>query len=248
MKHLLCFILILSSYTITFGQVRQSPTPIIVNLVTPTPFINQQVVATVTPTFTATPRGPVLLEVKESSGSVNVRAEPDPNSERFGSIEFGTQYQVFRQYFLWYEFQYDLSPSGRAWVYGELVDIVGDATEIEVIDTLDDTSALLDPALQFTETALAITIIPGGIETATAGARILSVPTNINEASIEVVDLTPYPTFTYPADIVAIVPTNTNQLTSETTSSQPGQVPPLFPILMLGGFGMIGLLVSSLRG
>ena len=236
----------------TFSQVRQSPTPIIVNLVTSTPFNIQQSVATVTPTFTATPKGPVLLEARESSGNVNIRAEPDPDSERLGGISFGTQYPVLRQFYSWYELQYDLSPSGRAWVYGELVDIVGDPSEIVVVDTLEIVPTESDLDLQSTETWIAITSEPGGIQTATANARVLGVPTLVNDTEIEVdLAITPLPTFTYPSDIAAIAPTQNNlsitEADNQTQNTTPNQVPPLFSIVMLGGVGIIGLLVNSLR-
>lgn len=248
LRQIFILFIILGSYNISLAQVWQSPTPITVNLVTPTPFVNQQVIATVTPTFTATAKGPVLLEARESAGSVNVRAEPDPNGDRLGGIEFGTQYPVLRQYFAWYEFQYDLSPSGRAWVYGELVDIVGDVAEIEIIDTLDEPANSVDPNGQNTETAIAITSVPGGIETATADARVLSVPTAIQDSANQVIDLTPYPTYTYPPDIALSIPTDVARQAGRPTGNLPvGQAPPLFPILMLGGFGLVGLLVSSLR-
>lgn len=238
--------------TPTFSQVRQSPTPIIVNLITPTPFNAQQSVATVTPTFTATPKGPVLLEARESSGNVNIRAEPSPDSERLGSISFGTQYPVLRQFFSWYELQYDLSPSGRAWVYGELVDLIGDLSEIKVVDTLEIAPTQSVSDLRATETWIAIASAPGGEQTATANARVLGVPTVIDDNNI-VIDLatTPLPTFTYPSDIIAIAPTQGNFLAEEnneqTQGTPSGQIPPLFSIVMLGGFGIIGLLINSLR-
>jgi len=250
LKLLLCFVVIIGSYGIAYSQVRQSPTPITVNLVTPTPFTNQQVVATVTPTFTPTAKGPVLLEVRESAGNVNVRAEPDPNSDRLGNIEFGTQYPVLRQYFLWYEFQYELSPSGRAWVYGELVDIIGDETEIEIIDTLVDSNTQIDTDVdQITQTAIAITSIPGALETATASARILSVPTLAQDTESQLVqDSIPLPTFTYPVDaVVSLATPNSDLVATENRTQETGGLPPLFPIIMLGGFGLIGLVISSLR-
>jgi len=237
----------------SFAQVRQSPTPIIVNL--PTSLNNvQQVVATVTATFTATPKGPVLLEARESSGNVNVRAEPDPDGERLGGISFGTQYPVLRQYYSWYELQYDLSPNGRAWVYGELVDIVGDVSEINVVDVLEISPTQGNSDIQSTETWVAITSAPGGEQTATASARILGAPTIVNDSDI-VIDLavTPLPTFTYPADIIALAPTQAdftigeNGNSIETSRGSTDRIPPLFSIMMLGGFGIIGLLVNSLR-
>lgn len=236
------------------SQVLQSPTPIPVNLVTPTPFTFQQAVATVTPTFTPTPKGPVLLEARESAGSVNVRTEPDPNAQRLGSISFGTQYPVLRQYYSWYELQYETSPSGRAWVYGELVDIVGDVSEIEIIDSLE-AQATEDPSISgATQTWEAITLQPGGLQTATANARVLVVPTVVeNVLEIEaVLESSPLPTFTYPADASAIIPTQVivqqssaddNNVSLDTIK----QIPPILPIMLLGGFGIIGLLLNSLR-
>ena len=248
---LIMLYLLVFQITPSIAQVRQSPTPIIVNLITPTPNI-QQSVATVTPTFTATAKGPVLLEAKESSGNVNIRAEPDPDGERLGGITFGTQYPVLRQYYSWYELQYDLSPSGRAWVYGELVDIVGDISEIAVVDTLEVIPTQNAGDIQSTETWIAITVAPGGEQTATASARILGVPTLIENSDI-VIDLaiTPLPTFTYPSDVVAIAPTKDDFINSEndnsTQNNSTGKIPPLFAVVMLGGFGIIGLLVNSLR-
>lgn len=249
---LLLLIIIFSVFT-TVAQVRQSPTPIIVNLITPTPASLQQAIATVTPTFTPTPKGPVLLEARESAGNVNVRAEPDPNGERLGNIAFGTQYPVLRQFFSWYELQYDLSPSGRAWVYGELVDIVGDVTEIEIVDTLDQEPTQDNVSIQATETWLAITSAPGGLQTATANARVLSVPTlveeNLDTQSLDSIE--PLPTYTYPPDVILIVPTTSDEIDEdvplENESFEINQFPPIFLILILGGFGIIGLLISSLR-
>lgn len=251
-KHLnfmiVCAISISIAYS-TSAQVRPSPTPIIVNLVTPTPFSVQQAVATVTPTFTPTPIGPVLLEAREAAGSVNIRAEPDPNSERLGSISFGTQYPVLRQYFSWYELQYDLSPSGRAWVYGELVDIVGDITAIQIVDTLEIEPTQNLEQLQATETWNAITSAPGGAQTATASARVLNVPTEIAEIPFDnVQESIVLPTFTYPADTIALVPTEVRSEGSRSPSNNETRpIPPLFPIVLLGGFGIIGLLFNSLR-
>lgn len=235
----------------SLAQVRQSPTPIIVNLITPTPASLQQSVATVTPTFTPTPKGPVLLEAKESAGNVNVRAEPDPNAQRLGGISFGTQYPVLRQYFSWYELQYDTSPNGRAWVYGELVDIVGDVAEITVIEVLDAQATEISDEVQATETWEAITLEPGGVQTATANARVLAVPTVIQAEEIveSVLEATPMPTFTYPPDVVAVAPTTSirDAPISPQNNGQPDRLPPLFPILLLGGSGIIGLLLNSLR-
>ncbi len=223
-----------------YAQVRQTPTPITANLFTPTPRNRQQFAPTVTPTFTATPPGTILLEARESAGNVNVRAAPDLDSERLGSIAFGTRYPLLRQYFRWYELAYDLSPTGKAWVYDELVEVIGDANRIKVIDAL-----VVD--IEITQTAIAIETVPGAKETATANARVLNAPT-ASEADVQGngrIAATAPPTFTYPPDILAAAPTLT--VMSDSANGNDSDLPPLFPILMLGGFGSIGLLIYSIR-
>lgn len=235
----------LFNYNYIFAQ---TPTPIIINLITPTPISAQQAITTVTPTFTPTSKGPVLLEVKESSGSVNVRRVPDPNGERLGSIEIGTQYPVLRQYFLWYEFQYDLSPTGRAWVYGELVDIIGEQSEIVSVDTLDNSTT---DDTRITETWVAIPSVSGGIETATADARVLILPTSESSNISRIIELTPLPTYTYPSNAVDLVPKTNSQIVEDSAQSSGNveiRTPPVFSILMLASFGILGLLINSLRG
>lgn len=242
----IALLFILSNPTMhIFSQVRQTPTPITVNLFTPTPSNFQQFPPTVTATFTLTPPGPAILEARESAGNVNVRAAPDINSERLGTIAFGTQYPARRRYFQWYELGYDRSPNGSAWVYSELVEIIGDVGQIQVIETLGELNSA--SAAGFEEAQADIETAAGAEETATAGARILNAPTavasleQINEAAV----VTALPTFTYPSNLLALASTPAALPNSETAGNV--DLPPLFPIIMLGGFGIVGLLVYSIR-
>lgn len=234
----MALLLILSSQAaLAFAQVRQTSTPITADLFTPTPLNRQQLAPTVTLTMTPTPPGPVLLEARESAGgNVNVRAAPDVNSERLGAIAFGTRYQVLRQFFLWYELRYDPAPNGKAWVFGELVEISGDISQIEVIERWEDA-----PAAAIDETA------PDTEETPAANARVLNAPTAVEalEQVDEVIAATALPTFTYPPNFLASAATPAASPNSENENS--AALPPLFPIIMLGGFGMVGLLVYSIR-
>ena len=231
-------LILLNSAMLLSAQVRQTPTPITANLFTPTPFGLQQFAPTVTVTPTATPPGPALLEELESAGNVNVRAAPDINSERLGAIAFGIQYPALRRYFQWYELGYEQSPNGRAWVYGELVEITDDGDQIQVIESLELDNA---PAAGAVETA------PGADETAAANARVLNAPTAAEaaERSREAAAATALPTFTYPPNFLALASTPDASPNRETTDN--ADLPPLFPILMLGGFGIVGLLVYSIR-
>ena len=232
----MALLLIVSSQAaFIFAQVRQTSTPITADLFTPTPLNRQQFAPTVTVTMTPTPPGPVLLEARESAGNVNVRAAPDVNSERLGAIAFGTRYPALRQFFLWYELRYDPAPNGKAWVFGELVEISGDVSQIEVIDRWEDApTAAIDEAA------------PGTKDPA-ANARVLNAPTAVEalEQVNEVIAATALPTFTYPPNFLASAATPAALPNSEATDS--ADPPPLFPIIMLGGFGMVGLLVYSIR-
>lgn len=231
----MALLLIVSSQAaFIFAQVRQTSTPITAALFTPTPLNRQQLAPTVTVTMTPTPPGPVLLEARESAGNVNVRAAPDVNSERLGAIAFGTRYPALRQFFLWYELRYDPAPNGKAWVFGELVEISGDVSQIEVIDRWEDAPAAIDEAA------------PDAEETA-ANARVLNAPTAVEalEQVNEVIAATALPTFTYPPNFLASAATPAALPNSEAADS--ADLPPLFPIIMLGGFGMVGLLVYSIR-
>ena len=246
-RYWMALLFILSNPTMfPSSQVRQTPTPITANLLTPTPFNLQQFAPTVTATFTVTPPGPVLLEARESAGNVNVRAAPDINSERLGTIAFGTQYPVLRRYFQWYELEYDRSPNGSAWVYGELVEITGDVNQIQVIETLELSSASAT-GLEEAQAGITVETVPGAEETATANARVLNAPTAV-EAAEQINDttvVTALPTFTYPPNFLALASTPDILSNSETTGST--ALPPLFPIIMLGGFGIVGLLAYSIR-
>ena len=231
----MALLLIVSSQAaFVFAQVRQTSTPITAALFTPTPLNRQQLAPTVTVTMTPTPPGPVLLEARESAGNVNVRAAPNVNSERLGAIAFGTRYPALRQFFLWYELRYDPAPNGKAWVFGELVEISGDVSQIEVIDRWEDAPAAIDEAAP-------------DAEDPAANARVLNAPTAVEaiEQVNEVIAATVLPTFTYPPNFLASAATPAALPNSEATDS--ADPPPLFPIIMLGGFGMVGLLVYSIR-
>jgi hypothetical protein len=234
------------------GAFQVSATPATINLSTSTLPATVALV-TATPTRTPTPIGMVILEAITEA---NVRAEPDPESERLGTIHAGEIYTVLGRYFRWIQFQYDTSPNGRGWVFEELVTITGDLSAVD--DLAAAPQPTVDPIiLGATETQAAITQTPGGLLTATANARIIPAPvavegSNVLEGTEEVGIISALPTFTYPPDVL------TPAVTSETFStptpspdllpiSVSDGVPPIVPILLLGGLGLLGLAVSSIR-
>lgn len=243
-------------------QVSVSPTPVPINLPSPIPFDAMTPVGleTATPTRTPTPIGPALLEARTEA---NVRAEPDPAAELLGTIRAGDLYPVIGRYYRWLQLQYDRSPTGRAWVFDELVNIVGDASVIRdlTVDAAPTEDAI---AQEQTATFEAITQTPGGILTATANARVITIPglpgiggdlnagteSTAEAGSVESPAL--LPTFTFPPNLIAATPVP--ELAASPTAtpesaalSIPDQLPPIVPILLLGAMGVLGLAVSAFR-
>jgi hypothetical protein len=211
---------------------------------------------TATPTFTPTVPSRAMLEAKADAGEVNVRADADIGADKIGTIRAGDQYPILGKYFRWYQFQFDLAPAGRGWVFDELVDIIGDPSTIR--DLSVEALPTDDPiSLGATQTHQALTMTPGGILTATENSRQLILPgtpavSSGAEAAVGVENAAPLPTFTFPPDMIAATPIDLSLITPTpvsnlTTISVSDGVPPIVPIVVLGGFGLLGLFVSSLR-
>ena len=206
---------------------------------------------------TPTPEGAAYLEAITEA---NVRSQADPESERLGTIRAGEQYTVIGRYFRWYQFQYSQSASGTGWVFDELVNVSGNINNIPDLSATAPTPDVA--AIQSIGTLAQITQTPGGVLTATANVGVVPLPLEANgSASVLPQDLiaTVLPTFTVPANVAA---PNTNATSSEggaiiatpqliqDQSSDivlPSRIPPIVPILLLGGAGMLGLLISSSR-
>lgn len=241
-------------------QVVVSATPIPINIPSPLPFVTQAIEVSATATRTPTPRGAVLLEALTEA---NVRAQPDTEAERLGSIRAGDVYPVIGRYFRWYQFQYEQSPSGTGWVFDELVRIIGDETTIT--DLNEGAVPTIDPIiLAETATWEAITQTPGGILTATASSGQIPLPIPPGQGGADVIPedigvAGVLPTYTFPPNIVALAPPEITQEVSgnqiETTEdiiefdniTLSTNIPPITPILLLGGLGIIGLFISSFR-
>jgi hypothetical protein len=250
---LLAGVMALSQTNKLMGQELITATPVRVQIPTlaAPPLIEN--IATPTLTRTPTPTA-VLLEVKASAGEVNVRAEPDVESERLGTIRSGEFYPVLGRYFRWIQFQYDGSPNGRAWVFDELVDISGDLNSVpdlseQSLPTQDAQGMLL------TQTQQAAMQTPGYLLTITAESRIIVVPVepsgSRSDATQPAESINILPTFTYPPDIATVMPTDIIPIEAarpqEAPVNIPDRVPPALPILLLGGGGLLGLAVSVLR-
>ncbi len=257
---LLMFSVSSNVYAETQKQINISATPASIILPSPLPLTTQQLI-TPTATYTPTPPGPVLLEALTEA---NVRAQADPGAELLGTIRAGDVYPVIGRYYRWYQFQYDTSPSGTGWVFDELVQITGD--ESKILDLSDNALPTTDgTAVASTQTQEVITQTPGGILTATSASQVIPLPVEPGNVSAGVAPLSSdpgavavLPTFTFPPDVPPIVPDSalrSDQILDGTATLTPNSLefsvaeglPPLAPILILGGLGLLGLVISSIR-
>lgn len=221
-------------------------TPVPLNLSTVAP---QEQIPNATPTWTPTPEGQVMIEARDFA---NVRAEPDPNAAQLGQIRNGEMYIATGRYFEWIQFQFD--QTRRGWVFGQLVDVTGNINNLPEIGVAAEPTVPVEGIAE-TQTMAAVTQTPGGVLTATAVAAQNLLPGDLpaNAGSTELLGSV-LPTFTYPPNLAAIAPTpGVGNAIVPTESSTPlsdassGNLPPIVPILVLGGVGLLGLAISSLR-
>ncbi len=220
-----------------------TPLPIVIPTLTPT------VVKLVTPTLTPTPTGPApgqgRAEAKDKSVGANVRAAPDLNSEILGKIFPGQFFAVMRRYNKWLQILYDKSPSGVGWVYEDIVNVTG--VSPAGIPTLDPsnipTSNVATAAAQ--ATANYLTATPGAPQTATAlQASATGVFTRVapgDDSTGAALSGEPLPTFTFAPTLIEAT------LSPRPAAASQGGLPPAIPIIILGGLGLLGLLISGLR-
>lgn len=244
---MICVLLLVSTYG--HGELAAQPptaTPAPLNIASPVPPI-EEIAPGATPTWTATPEGQVLIEALDVA---NVRADADPNAAQMGQIRSGEQYTATGRYFEWIQFQFE--PNRRGWVFGQLVNVTGNITNLPElgVDMVEENTE----EVAATEELMLLTQTPGGLLTATAAARQNtaggSLPANIDLPSGMM------PTFTYPAGLVAggTAPTQDPNNAIPTVVSAPpvnetttGGIPPIVPILAFGSIGLLGLLISAIR-
>ncbi len=243
MRQICCLLAYLIFACLAFpvaAQLRPSATPVSAVLSRPSTERPQVVAPTVTPPPVPTPLPAARLQALETAGDINVRPVPDIDSDVLGTISYGTEYPVLRSYYRWYELRYELSPNGRAWVYGDLVALAGDTSQIEVLDNLS--------LAEIGQAESSFVVGTSASEEDGADSRTIEIDSLPAEESreVEAVALTPLPTFTAPAATPGVF---TDQLAIEETNSLPlPDLPPILPILALGGLGAIGMLIALIRG
>lgn len=233
-----------------------SNTPLRVILDTPTLIPTTGVVFTPTPTYTPTREGPAQLRVL-GTDPVNVRSLADIESDILGTIRPEETYTVLGKLFMWYQIVFDSSPNGRGWVFEGLVEIIGDPAAVPDL-SLATATPQLDPEIAAaTQTQEALNVIPGGELTATANSRVIAPPSGDIASGVvgEEGSSNALPTFTYPPNLenqTFTLDTESNEATpvpnpAGSSSATSEGIAPIVPIVVLLGFGLIGLLVSSLR-
>jgi hypothetical protein len=218
--------------------------------------------ATLVPTVTPVPTQPQGASL-EAITEANVRSQADPSADLLGTIRSGETYPVIGRYFRWYQFRFPLSPTNTGWVFEELVTITGDTSTI--IDLASLPTATVDPIeAARLETLAAVTAIPGGVFTLTAESLAIPLPVqgqapqstrNPTGGAPEALT-NPLPTFTSPPNVALLPPDNAYSVNrplnapSSNTDSAPSSrqptvtMPPILPIALLMGAGILGLLIS----
>ena len=218
-----------------------TPAPAVLATATPLPLIAPLAPS---PTPSNTPFAGIQLEARDRA---NVRAAPDVTSKLLGEIFAGERYPVLGRFFRWLQLEYRFGP---AWVFEELVVIHGDPSQLPEIDLFAPASTQ-DPALS--ATLAIITQTPGGLQTATAQAQFVEAPASLPSAQNSAGDANlPLPTFTFPpqyddtseSDNLILRPI---PAPATSTRAFPSEIPPIFPIAVLAGLGILGLLITTIR-
>ena len=233
-------IMVLPSSPLSSQVSTATPAPAILATATTIPTI---VPVLATPIPSNTPFVGIQLEALERA---NVRSAPDVNSERLGEIVSGEFYPVLGRFFRWIQFEYRLGP---AWVFEELVIIHGDASQLSEINLLTTPESIDNDLIATLEI---ITQTPGGLQTATSQAQLIEAPTTGSSVRIDTDSNNILPTFTFPAQFVNRDDDNDASLIStpaplSTATSVPSDIPPILPIAVLAGIGILGFLVSIIR-
>lgn len=249
----ICVLLALAGAVLGHGNLAAQPataTPAPLNIASPVPPVEEAlpgVVPGATATWTPTPEGQILIEALDLA---NVRADPDPNAAQLGQIRSGEQYVATGRYFEWIQFQFE--QNRRGWVFGQLVNVTGDVTTLPEIGA--DVAAEDTEVVAATEALAALTQTPGGLLTATAFARQNTITGGVVSTADLPAGAGALPTFTYPPGLVAGAPANDVNSAIPTSVAAPpvneatgSTVPPIVPILALGGLGLLGLLVSAIK-
>lgn len=239
----LCFTLGALALLSSFGvAAAQFATP------TATASILQLPTATLTPIGgpTATPsRTPTITPVTaQAIGTpTNLRAGPGLNFDIVGVLNAGDTVPIIGRsvQFPWYVVTWADSATGQAWVFAQLVQVLGDITTVPIVDapavpTIDPTQAAING------TVTAALQAPGGPETATAQALFPATGIYTLPPGGQAVVGGSLPTFTAPPPLAPVdaLPV------SPAEAARSGPAPAVI-IVALGAMGLLMLALGLLR-
>ncbi len=181
----------------------------------------------------------VQLEARERA---NVRAAPSVDSQLLGEIVVGERYPILGRFFNWLQLEYRF---GAAWVFQELVTVHGDLSEIAEVDLSlpTNTPSPLRSGGQDVNTQPTVTDDDAASQNARANRL-----GNTGNSEISVL-----PTYTYSPQFTnqnrVSEPSETPDDPRPTTAASVllSDIPPILPILVLAGLGVLGLLIATIR-
>lgn len=256
----ICFWLLMPSYSpLAQPRITNTPVPVVIPSTAPTEPPQAQgntfVEASPSPTFTPTqPLPDARLVSVAASGTALIRDFPE-NGAVIGVLADNTEYQVLGQYFSWYQIQLPSAPQNPAWVYFEDIRISGNLNDVPFADPNAQPAQLSVQDIA-SVTAQALLQTPSNAQTATAESRIIEIPEEEREQSGPTSEFAP--TYTPPAEIVILRATVAPNIALTTIpefdaldatfqSVSAGNIPPILPVLILGFFGFLGLIIASIR-
>jgi hypothetical protein len=196
---------------------------------------------------TATPsRTPTLTPVlADAIDEANLRSGPGLDFDIVGTLTAGNPVPVIGRSvrFPWLLVAWEDAPNGQAWVFDQLVQVIGDITTVPVVEEPEaPTVNATQEAIQ--ETAAVLLQTPGAAETATATA--FAVPTGLLSQTPDLGGGAPagsLPTFTPPQPYVQ--PEAVQESPDDDTRQ--GLIQPAVVIIALGAMGVLTLVVGLLR-
>jgi hypothetical protein len=242
------------SLSAVHAQNRPTATPVPAIIPTVTILPTELLIATQTPTVTPTATlGTALLQAR-NVGTVDLYLLPEPESEQVGVMAEGAVYPAIGRYFRWLQLEFPDSPTGKAWVFEDLVTIIAEEIPIPEADPyVTPTPTPLGADGDLALTLIASTLTPGADLTLYAQERVIELPEL--SATPDVL-----PTFTPPSQLV-LPRSNTDETDTVETASTvesdfiqdtlnwifSGGMPPILPIVLLAVGGILGLAVSAAR-
>ena len=179
----------------------------------------------------------------EAYMEANLRAAPDINSEQVGMIVNGDLYPLIGQASgrPWLQIEYEDAPGGKAWVYVDLVEVLGDISRVPFV-SMDELPTPDMTRQAIAQTAEVIQLTPGAVEAATATAFYQQAVSGQESAGTEEVVVGTLPTFTEPPSLPQYTP-----IPETSAENEENSLPPIYPIGILTILGLASWILGFIR-